>query len=243
MSSLTCNAVLGCVTQSRPSCWWRGLGQRLTTAKESSRSERERERESVWEKKWVRESVNVQRCPVLQDYSSVFLLFVFFLSSRTPLFSSPLCLHLPPIISAFRLSTLIAFAFSTFHFPSLSLLSFSHPSFFYHCEWSECFSNTCTLSSPVLPCITSHGYPCILQVRALCVCVRERDWVWEQAWHSCRLLWVMSRCLECSKSPWSILISVHVLIWGHRTVLVCCSGEKNLSTRSQNAQSSFVFWF
>lgn len=46
-ASLTCNAVLCCIGQSSASCQWRGWGQRLTTAKESCRSDSESEREKV----------------------------------------------------------------------------------------------------------------------------------------------------------------------------------------------------
>lgn len=65
MSSLTCNAVLGCISQSARSCHRSGLGQQLTTAKESSRSEMVRTRQLLCERESERGGGirRVQRCP------------------------------------------------------------------------------------------------------------------------------------------------------------------------------------
>lgn len=115
MSSLTCNAVLGCITQSSRCCQWRGRGQRLTTAKESSRSDREREREKVSK----RES---ERAPGLCLTVPP--------AAEPPHFSSLLCTCLPT--SSRSVSPPTSSIISAFHLSALIALSSSHPLFTLH---------------------------------------------------------------------------------------------------------------
>lgn len=98
MSSLTCNAVLGCIAQSFPSCQWRGPAQRLTTAKESSRSDGEKETVNVWEEK-VSERVGecaavpcaVSVSSLLLSFSSFYFFLFFLLTPFATAFFYNLC--------------------------------------------------------------------------------------------------------------------------------------------------------
>lgn len=175
MSSLTCNAVLGCITQSSRCFQWRGRGQRLTTAKESSRSDREGdrqgERESEQESRWAcsRTLPHGSAC----SRASTFLLFLLSsLHSSSHLYSFCFATHLlynlcVSLISSDR-SLLLP---STFHSPSLFFFVF----FSLLSDGVRRFFLTPPLVCPS-PSTTSHGHPCILQVRASFhwVCV----WAW-----------------------------------------------------------------
>lgn len=71
-----------------PAVGERGLGQRLTTAKESSRSDGEKERRECVREKSELESGSVQWYPALQDSASV-------LSLQLSLYISPLFARIP----------------------------------------------------------------------------------------------------------------------------------------------------
>lgn len=169
----------------------KGAGQRLTTAKESSRSDGEKERERAGGK--VSEAVSeCSGAPGLSLQQSFYISPL--LSLLPSLHSAPCCpLAFPPLlfclpppssaISAFQSSARIALSAALPLYFSLSillpfLLWFSITFFFPLGGWSESFFFFLTPAlSPVLfPCITSHGHPCILQVRAGCVCVCEGVW-------------------------------------------------------------------
>lgn len=207
LSSLTCIAVLDCITQSSPGCQWRGRGQMLTTAKESSRSERVRDRG----RKWARESASVQRCSELRD-SAYSTASAFLLSDPLSLHSAACCpspYSSSPLFtsSSYNLSFsfLLLHLHSTFHsssltlslsplFASLFLLANAVGRFFF-------FLKTIILSSS--PYITSHGHPCILQVRVR----RVRE---------CRQTWRVSLrttpgVFGGCRSPWSIQLVLFVL--------------------------------
>lgn len=161
----------------------KGAGQRLTTAKESSRSDGEKESERAGGKvsEGVSECSGAPGLSLQQSfYISPLLSLLPSLHSAPccPLSSAPRLFCLPPpssAISAFQSSALIALSAAYPHYFSLSillpfLLWFSIAFFFPLGGWSERFLLTPALSPDLFPCITSHGHPCILQVRAGCVC-------------------------------------------------------------------------
>ena len=247
MSSLTCNAVLGCITQSSSSCQWRGRARGWRQPRRVlGQTERKRGRER--EEKWARQSASAV---VLQDSAcsraSTFLLFFLFFLPCTLLpavllpfllFSS-VCHPLPlqsQLFSHQHGSLSLLLFHSTFHYLFFSLFSFGSQSLFFfstwRMEWEVFFFFLTPALSPVLfPCITSHGHPCILQVRAGCVCVCVCVWGSVGRLDSYRQLEVVLRQLQVFWSAPEVLevscfqfmsVDQGTLIW----VFMCRSGKK-----------------
>lgn len=188
----------------------KGAGKRLTTAKESSRSDGEKERERAGGKS-ERGSQRVQWCSRTQptaellhfssSFSSSFpalcSLLSSFLSSASLLFATPFLCNLGFSVISIDCSLLLIP--STFHYPFFSLFSLGSQSLFFPLGgWSERFLLTPALSPLLFPCITSHGHPCILQVRAGCVC----EGVWAGVTATVRgCLETAPGVLECCRSP------------------------------------------
>ena len=209
MPSLTCNAVLGCISQSYPSCQWRGLGKRLTTAKESSRSDREEGRESAWMcgRKSERESQQVcsgslssrtqPRCSAWSRDSILFFFLLFLSSVRlSPYHPFFLCCPLFPFCLQ-RLSSIIS-DISHQHWllsppPLYFLLPFflsSNPSDFLVVDGVRASFNLHTFFSSSLlyiPWASVHlaGKKCVCVVvcvcarACVCMCVRTGRQAWQ----------------------------------------------------------------
>lgn len=146
-SSLTCNAVLGCINQSSPSCQWEGLGQRLTTAKESSRSYRESEGEGEKETEYVRgkSERESQQCAVVSCAPG--------LSLQQCLYNSPLCTHLPQTLLSSILFLVLSHLLILFLTLILYYLCFSNRFLFLHSTFHSLHpaSSSSNPSSPSLP--------------------------------------------------------------------------------------------
>lgn len=133
VSHLTCNAVLGSAPQSFCSCQWWGLGQRLTTAKESSRSDGETA--CVCEGgKCEQESASVQRIPAVRTQPAAHSQYILSTFPRAPLFQPlfftifSVCLRASVVIS----TDCFCLPLSTLH--SLYCAPASEPLFFW---WME----------------------------------------------------------------------------------------------------------
>lgn len=204
-------------------------------------------RQSECEREKVSESQRgKQLCLVLQDLvyrgGSTFLFLPSFRSAPSLLFHCSslchrflwnLCFSLVPadcrllfvLHSYFSLSILLLF-------PPFSLLFAWFLSLWM--EWEACFLNTCSLSCPP-PSVTSHGHPCILQVRA--GRVSECGQMWQpqtvRGWP-----WDSSRWFVCCRSLWGVLLVVNVMM---SKLLMDCGEKKTcISSVLLNALIYFV---
>ena len=134
MSSLTCNAVLGCITQSSRSCLWRGAGPAADDSQgEFSVRQRKRGRQTERESEQESQRACSRTLPRGSACSRASTFLLFLLSSlhlSSHLYSPPSSHSVSPptssIISAFHLSALIALSSDplfTLH-PSSSFSSF-----------------------------------------------------------------------------------------------------------------------